>query len=88
MPSAKGLIELTVTEERYPPYAAAHGMPDAMVRRVLTVRLAEGAATCEQTDYGHAGRFNACEPRASTRRRSPVPTSCAASSTRSRRCSD
>ena len=63
MPTATNVIELTVTEERYPPYDATHGTPDPMVRRVLTIRLPKGTATFEQTDYGHAGRFNGCEPR-------------------------
>ena len=34
-----------------------------MVRRLVTIKLAKGTATFEQTDYGHPGRFNAWEPR-------------------------
>ena len=54
---------ITVTEQRYPPYDPAHATPDPMVRRVLVMTLPGGHATFEQTDYGHAGRFNAWEPR-------------------------
>ena len=59
----KPAIELTLTEEAFPRYDPAHGTPDPMVRRVLTMRLPSGDATFEQTDYGHPGRFNAWEPR-------------------------
>jgi hypothetical protein len=56
-------VAITVTEQRYPPYDAAHGTPDQMLRRVLTIALPRGRATFEQTDYGHAGRLNPWEPR-------------------------
>ena len=56
-------IELTVTQEEFPRYDAAHGTPDPMVRRLLTLRLPGGTARFEQTDYGHPGRFNPWEPR-------------------------
>jgi len=56
-------IDITVSEERFPPYDATHGTPDPMVRRVATLRLPKGSARFEQTDYGHAGRFNPWEPR-------------------------
>ena len=56
-------IALTITEEQYARYDPAHGTPDPMVRRVLTLSTPEGGATFEQTDYGHPGRFNAWEPR-------------------------
>lgn len=56
-------IELTVTHEEFPRYDAAHGTPDPMVRRMLTLRLSDGTARFEQTDYGHPGRFNPWEPR-------------------------
>lgn len=57
------MIELTVTQEEYPRYDPAHGTPDPMVRRLLTLRLPGGRARFEQTDYGHPGRFNPWEPR-------------------------
>lgn len=60
---ATEILALRVTEQRFPPYDAAHGTPDPMVRRLLTFRTARGDATFEQTDYGHAGRFNPWEPR-------------------------
>jgi len=61
--TAATAIEISVTEERFPRYDAAHGTPDPMVRRLLTLRLPKGAARFEQTDYGHPGRFNDWEPR-------------------------
>jgi hypothetical protein len=57
------LVEIAVVEEHYPPYDPAHATPDPMVRRTLTLRVPKGAAHFEQTDYGHAGRFNPWEPR-------------------------
>ncbi len=60
---AMTVIEINVAEEQYPRYDAAHGTPDPMVRRLLTVKLSKGGARFEQTDYGHPGRFNAWEPR-------------------------
>jgi hypothetical protein len=57
------VIELSVVEERFPPYDPAHATPDPMVRRTLTLRTPTGSARFEQTDYGHAGRFNPWEPR-------------------------
>ena len=63
MTTAATMIEISVTEEHYPRYDAAHGTPDPMVRRLLTLKLPKGGARFEQTDYGHPGRFNAWEPR-------------------------
>ena len=63
MTTAATMIEISVTEEHYPRYDAAHGTPDPMVRRLLTLKVPEGGARFEQTDYGHPGRFNAWEPR-------------------------
>jgi hypothetical protein len=57
------VVELTVTQEEFPPYDPSHGTPERMVRRLLTMRLPAGSARFEQTDYGHAGRFNPWEPR-------------------------
>ena len=56
-------VRVTMTEEHLPRYDASHGTPDPMVRRVMTIRLPKGAATFEQTDYGHPGRFNDWAPR-------------------------
>ena len=61
--TATTAIEISVTEQQYPRYDAAHGTPDPMVRRLLTLVLAKGTARFEQTDYGHPGRFNDWEPR-------------------------
>lgn len=63
MATAATMIEISVTEEQYPRYDAAHGTPDPMVRRLLTLKLSKGSARFEQTDYGHTGRFNGWEPR-------------------------
>ena len=57
------VVEISVSEEQYPRYDPAHGTPDPMVRRLVTMRLPAGSARFEQTDYGHPGRFNAWEPR-------------------------
>jgi len=62
-PAATTILDVSLTEEHYPRYDAAHGTPDPMVRRLLTLRLPKGTARFEQTDYGHPGRFNAWEPR-------------------------
>lgn len=56
-------VKLTLTEEHLPRYDASHGTPDPMVRRVVVIRLPNGSATFEQTDYGHPARFNDWEPR-------------------------
>jgi hypothetical protein len=61
--TAASIADVAVTEERYPPYDASHGTPDPMIRRLLTITLPGGIARFEQTDYGHAGRFNGWEPR-------------------------
>jgi len=56
-------VEISITEERFPRYDPAHGTPDPMVRRTAVLSLPQGKARFEQTDYGHAGRFNDWEPR-------------------------
>ncbi len=63
MSEASAVVDISVTEERLPPYDPSHGTPDAMVRRVATIRLGAGGARFEQTDYGHPGRLNPWEPR-------------------------
>ncbi len=57
------VLDISMTEQRYGRYDDEHGTPDPMVRRLVTIKLAKGTATFEQTDYGHPGRFNAWEPR-------------------------
>ena len=61
--AAASIADIAVTQQLYPRYDAAHGTPDPMVRRLLTIQLPGGAARLEQTDYGHPGRFNPWEPR-------------------------
>ncbi len=61
--AATTVVDLSVTEEHFPRYDPAHGTPDPMVRRLLTLRIRNGTARFEQTDYGHPGRLNAWEPR-------------------------
>lgn len=61
--SGENRVEITLTQEQFPRYDPAHGTPDPMIRRLLTMRLPGGEATFEQTDYGHPGRFNPWEPR-------------------------
>ena len=63
MSDASTILELSVTEERYPRYDPAHGTPDPMVRRLIVIRAPKGEARFEQTDYGHPGRFNDWAPR-------------------------
>lgn len=62
-PTATSIADIAVTQQHYPPYDAAHGTPDPMVRRLASITLPAGTARFEQTDYGHAGRFNAWEAR-------------------------
>jgi hypothetical protein len=57
------ILELSVTEQRYPGYDPAHGTPHPMIRRLIIIRAPKGEARFEQTDYGHPGRFNNWEPR-------------------------
>ncbi len=57
------VLELRVEEQHFPRYDDTHGTPDPMVRRTLTIRLSNGTARFEQTDYGHPGRWNAWDPR-------------------------
>ena len=56
-------VTIVIDEEQLPRYDAAHGTPDLMVRRLATLKLPDGEAKFEQTDYGHPGRFNPWEPR-------------------------
>lgn len=61
--AATTVVDMSVTEEQFPRYDPAHGTPDPMVRRLLTLRIRNGTARFEQSDYGHPGRFNVWEPR-------------------------
>jgi hypothetical protein len=63
MSDGSRIVSIEVTEQRFPPYDPAHGTPDEMLRRVLSLTLPAGHATFEQTDYGHPGRLNPWEPR-------------------------
>ncbi|MEX1255654.1 MAG: hypothetical protein WEE64_15060 [Dehalococcoidia bacterium] len=63
MPDATRELTVHLSEQTLPPYDAAHGTPNAVVRRELTFELAAGVAKWEQTDYGHPGRFNPWDPR-------------------------
>lgn len=60
---AASVLDIAVREEHFPRYDPAHGTPDPMIRRLITVRVRGHTATYEQTDYGHPGRFNPAEPR-------------------------
>jgi hypothetical protein len=64
-------IEISISEELFPRYDAAHGTPDPMIRRLATFKLPTGEATFEQTDYGHPGRFNNWEQRGLTSKLQP-----------------
>ncbi len=57
------MLEISVVEEHFPRYDPAHGTPDAMVRRTLTLTSKGRTARFEQTDYGHPGRFNPWDAR-------------------------
>ena len=56
------ILEISLTEQRYPRYDPAHGTPDPMIRRLIVIRAPKGEARFEQTDYGHPGRFNSWDP--------------------------
>jgi hypothetical protein len=56
-------LQISMEEERFERFDPSHGTPDPMVRRRLTIRIAEKVARFEQTDYGHPGRFNPWDPR-------------------------
>jgi len=57
------VLQIAVVEERFPRYDPAHGTPDPMVRRTLTLTAKGRTARFEQTDYGHPGRFNPWDAR-------------------------
>lgn len=55
-------VQVTVTEEVFPPGHASHGTPDPVLKRVFRFVLPGGEAQVDQTDYGHPGRMNPCYP--------------------------
>ena len=57
------VLEVSVVEQHFPRYDPAHGTPDPMVRRMLTLTSNGRTARFEQTDYGHPGRFNPWDAR-------------------------
>jgi hypothetical protein len=61
--ASDSVLEISVVEERFPRYDPAHGTPDPMVRRLMTVTADGRTARFEQTDYGHPGRFNPWDAR-------------------------
>ena len=63
MADATTLLDISVSEERYPRYDPAHGTPDPMVRRLMEFHNGTATARFEQTDYGHPGKFNPWDPR-------------------------
>ena len=56
-------LRVRVSVAVLPPHHTRHGTPHAVVERVFAFELPQGEAVVEQTDYGHAGRFNPCHPR-------------------------
>lgn len=56
-------LGVTVTQELIPARHERHGTPHPVVERIFTFTLPQGTAVVDQTDYGHAGRFNPCHVR-------------------------
>ncbi len=63
MPEATTVVSLRCEQRIYPPYDDFHGTNWPMLWRRVTIETPSGAATFEQTDYGHPGRVNPWEPR-------------------------
>jgi hypothetical protein len=63
MPDSVIVLYISMSEEHLPARDPSHGTPDPVVRRLLTFRARDATARFEQTDYGHAGRFNPWSPR-------------------------
>lgn len=61
-------LNVRVSQEVFPPHHAMHGTPHAVVQRIYVFDLPQGKVEVDQTDYGHAGRFNPCHARS-------IPTS-------------
>ena len=56
-------LSIQVETKDFPPYDPFHGTNQPMAWRRVVIETAGGKATFEQTDYGHAGRFNPWETR-------------------------
>jgi hypothetical protein len=56
-------LRVRITQEVFGPRHEMHGTPHAVVQRVFTFEFPQGTAEVDQTDYGHAGRFNPCHAR-------------------------
>jgi hypothetical protein len=56
-------LAIRVEMKDFPPYDPFHGTNQPMVWRRVVIETVKGKATFEQTDYGHAGRFNPWETR-------------------------
>ena len=56
-------LNIRVEIKEFPPYDPLHGTNQPMLSRRVVIETARGEATFEQTDYGHAGRFNPWETR-------------------------
>ena len=64
--TAAHVLSVYVTTQTYPAGHERHGTPHPVVERVFTFSLKNSAAVVDQTDYGHAGRFNACHLRSAS----------------------
>ena len=56
-------VEIRITSEVMPAHDPRHGTPHPVVQRIFTFTLPQGTAIVDQTDYGHAGRFNPAHAR-------------------------
>ena len=56
----KDVLSVQVTIQTYPARHERHGTPHAVEERIFTFTLPQGSKVVDQTDYGHAGRFNPC----------------------------
>jgi len=56
-------LAIRVEIKDFAPYDPFHGTNQPMVWRSVVIETVKGKATFEQTDYGHAGRFNPWETR-------------------------
>jgi len=64
--TATDVLGVRVTTQTYPPRHERHGTPHAVVERVFTFTVGNATAVVDQTDYGHAGRFNPCHLRSAS----------------------
>ena len=62
-PAASQVMQIAVTRQIYPARHERHATPHAVEERVFTFTFPAGTAVVDQTDYGHAGRFNPCHAR-------------------------